>query len=529
MAAGKKNSDLGLRFFILFALIIHVYDVWRRMWDYNFPFFEPLLFLFYLFLALTAVTFGPLKDEKGTFQYKFGKAIIISLIAYFIPIIINSVMFRLDTFLGGIVTFLAWLAMVATPVWIWYVIVSKVETSWVAQFLCFAYIIGWTGILLFLVAPTKYLTPEQVQVSAIHKLSVRNVWDQVEYGFEKFYDYFAININQIYQLATRRIQTAIDPYAARTDEQSKRRLGVFLSQLKPEPEKTFLKDYEINVLSELKADVIDTEINVNIICEGKDRKTGKIIPASEIFPYSEYSIEQPIKEKITCTFAPEFSTGIHEINMKAKIQDFKTLSYIRTFMMNKEALRALQKQGKDALQTYKVAPSELIATYTKGPLRLALKAGESPVAVDPSIKDFKMNFDMSLENLWEGSINKISRISLIVPKPFEITGLTSISLPPGKISFEKKSCISLPAEESQLCDDGKENLYELTQETIEALPKNIKLEPVIIRAKIATDKSKEILQEQPFTNKYFKATVVYDYEISKTTQITVKEASTEKE
>ncbi len=295
-----------------------------------------------------------------------------------------------------------------------------------------------------------------------------------------------------------------DYYTGKVDENSKKKIGVYIEKLETaDPE--YFEGQKVIILADIKAETLKDPIKMSPNCwadkEKRDEIDGMVIPP-------KLSVDTYDIRSFDCKF-PRLAAGSRIITASATFS-FETMSYLKTYFMDKDKIRSIRNIGSDPLDTYKIEDKKPIAVYTNGPVSIgmgimsALPVGLKPGDVDP------LSLGITIGNNWDGKIESISELRVGLPKGIEI---------------ESSSCSHL------FKFDGVEddyNMYSLDIASERALnPRiftNIK-ERQSIRCYLNVKDAymNDLLGSTPISIKFFRSSVKYDYTIEKQISLEIKE------
>ncbi len=510
MANGTRNTGRGSAWlFVLIWLIIFLFDIKVRIRG-GIPLHFPFLFVYLLLIFLARVLLLGESERRDTHHYirEFG---IISLISFVAPM--ANMFFQYLPLNELTVAFVA-LIIAFSPAWAIYLgIVFNGERSRYTKWIGFVLFVFWiVATSLFFFQDIQALGFNAIYPGVYPPLAMEYVWDVMVDNAGDAGDFVGDQFTFMWDVFWGRIEYAIDPHKAKVDEMNKRKVGVFVEELKPIPTSIFTEGMPVSVEGRIKADVVDNEVTLKIDCEADNSIKGDLYPAKE-----SWKVVRLFDERIDCNF-PNLEPGSHKIKLNVNIENFKTLSYLRGFFLNQDTLFELRRQGKDPLKVYNFFSSDFIAVYTPGPLRVSMDVGNPPVGLESDGKA-SLKLDVGLTNVWSGQLKAIKEMFFVIPKGFTITGISGLH-GEGRV-IKKVTCLNLPQEDRTLCDDSLEKVYEITGEGLDVLPENLEGRPVVFSLRVEGD-AEEILKDQPYTTNFFKTTVIYDYELSEKTQVVVK-------
>lgn len=309
-------------------------------------------------------------------------------------------------------------------------------------------------------------------------------------------------------------ERATDPsyYNGQVDQNAEERLGVYITDIKTSQEE-FFTDEPVAVWATVEAKSFGKEdITINTNCYAKikdDIKEAKTNP--ETFKIYDYTVQD-----IDCSFDRNiFPEGSHSVVIEA-VFNFQTLSYLKTYFIDKTRALALKRENIDILHNYGITDKNPVAVYTNGPVSIGLGLGSPLKMVDESDTSL-MYLGVTISNQWEGVIRKLNSITIIVPSSIEMEGSEC-----SHYKFEKIDCSSLNKDDENWCDDERYNVYRSAEGSSlnEKQISNFKT----FRCPFRIVNPQELLGDTPITIDYFKVKADYEYNLSKSTTIRVVES-----
>ncbi|MBD3203304.1 hypothetical protein GF327_03355 [Candidatus Woesearchaeota archaeon] len=242
--------------------------------------------------------------------------------------------------------------------------------------------------------------------SYLPEYDIRVGWNKIKDTAGKIITGAIFSVQAAWQ---RSIINATGEYYGGNQERSETRpLGVYLKEPETDMQRYFVGD-PVSVWVPLKATTLDKTIDITIDCYAKDGEDN-IFPADNIDPsfIDVYSKEDYF---ISCDFN-NLAEGYYEITIKASF-NFLTSTRLRVFLMNKETVRALRREGKEIFDEYPFIENAN-AVYTEGPVELGMETVSQPIIIDPS-KGSSPYIGITLGNLWDGIISEVIMLELTTP------------------------------------------------------------------------------------------------------------------
>jgi hypothetical protein len=205
-----------------------------------------------------------------------------------------------------------------------------------------------------------------------------------------------------------------DLYSGTIDEKQKDTLGVFIKNIKPATSE-FMYGEQVSVWALLEAKTLEDGLTVNLACfHGQKDKDGKYPnPGTAIPPVIPliYSDEQ---RDIDCRYY-----GMQEGSNKATIQadfNFETMAYLKTYFIDQDRLRGLQRNGIDPLDEYFIEDKKPTARFTNGPVMVGMGSVDPPIAISATTTlEPRLGVTLTTNTGWKGRIKQIEELTLMVP------------------------------------------------------------------------------------------------------------------
>jgi len=305
-----------------------------------------------------------------------------------------------------------------------------------------------------------------------------------------------------------------DYFTGQVDKNKHEPIGVYLENIKAS-DPYFYSDEPIIIWGTLNAKVLDEAVNVSLSCDIKGDK-GIITPD---FLANKFSIESYEEEDFECTLPAQPKEALHIARVYADF-NFKTMAYVKGYFIDKTRMRTMTREGIDILGQYGITDKNPAAVYSNGPVGIGMQieTGKQPIGIYTEKDSRKLNeisLGVTLDNRWEGAIEKITDLIIKVPE-----GLTIENLDCGRgYVFENLGCAG-GGKLTEYCEAGY-NLYKLKNPKI---PKDPNFET--FKCDFGVDQDLELLGTTPISTRYFKVVAEYDYKLNKSTTMTVKKSKT---
>ncbi|GEM_PF-4479949 len=554
MAAGRAITNAGartLRFvgggildplniFIVLALCIHIIDVIA----FGFNPMNPARWFMHAFLALLAWlwVFNVQGESK---LYSLFRYLLIGLLAVFFVYIGNWVAHVTGWLFGGMEQAIGGLLQaivvgitntIFVPVWAYYAIFfqdirppTRISKLIAFLFLLFFIIAAFTAASRSKLIPSSFeeISPEQREqaraVAGDVLVGAGAIRNAAPAAAQSIWQGFTATIREVIMGPHGLVASAVgeDIYASQVDKNKDEPLGVYLENLQPASEE-FYEDEPVSVWATLKARTLDPDdnISVTVSCYADPGQLGsgvacpvtpKVIgdtnpdPSSNSITFTIFGFEQ---QDIGCTIQPnKLLHGFRPITFNADF-NFRTDAYIKAYFMEISRLRATRRESIDPLDLYGITDKTPIAIHSNGPIAVGMITTQPLIGID---ENASFRLGVSLNNRWEGQIKRIRNVVIKIPEPMELYGCD--------ISFKRRPC----DEGSGECEHGKyQTVYELNDTTLRQLTdiKTAKSFNCNVRAR--PGQLGVVLGNVPLMTHYFKASVVYDYELEKSISVNVK-------
>jgi len=377
--------------------------------------------------------------------------------------------------------------------WIFYVVSRPTPWKWL--------VIPIYAILFFIffTTPEVFSPPGSPLYTSI--ISQRDAWNEMFSAFGLVGKEVARGVRETYYYI------GIGDYEQGVEAQSEKPLGVFLEKVDVSSKVVSIDD-SIDVYANLRAESFKVERNlsINVRCyedgfEAKGERQGNVLPAS-VFNVTEYELQT-----LDCVFdARDLGEGPHRLTLEASF-DFVTSSYLKSYFMEQERIRAYRSQQLDPLDVFGITDKIPIAVFTGGPLKIGMGFDRLPIALVPN---YGPSFGITFDRNWlEGELVNVTSIT--------------ISVPPG---IEIKTVDGRPVEKDKYCKGGGKEEYVCTLDKEELLKRVFPEKPVpvpkTIRVQTSVTDINTVLADAPLSIRSFKVTAQYVYRIKKQISVTVR-------
>ena len=310
-------------------------------------------------------------------------------------------------------------------------------------------------------------------------------------------------------------------YQGQVEEKAEEELGVFIENIKS-PQTSFFDDESGIVWATLRARTLsdETPMKVSLKCTIGEKDTdkfkeGEIIPSAyssiDVSGYEQYDIGCEIsKEKIKL-----LGPGVHPVQFTA-VFNFPTQAYLKTYFMDNNVKRSLQRENIDVFRHYGITDTYPIARFTNGPIKIGAETTNNlPIGITKS-KDSRVipRLGITIENQWNGKIKKIKSVNIMTPEGIKLSNCPVIQPPlPEDKDGVKYNDYSLNL------NDG--SLQEHTEDIDKYFSINCIMDEIDYSLVLGTDS---------VATRYILIDVNYDYVLDKSFNIEIKKSrSTEEE
>lgn len=332
----------------------------------------------------------------------------------------------------------------------------------------------------------------------------RQSWTDLVSGTRTF-------VNETQKGLTRQIAIATgdQAYEDGVQAQSQKPLGVFLDNFAVTQDKV-TAGQPIDAFVTLRAESFKTptpiEIDIGCTAKAADQKEVE----GEIKPTAHFTVEEYDQQSVDCLLKSsdlikDASSFAATIKMTASF-DFTTSAFLKSYFMDQETIRSYRRQQLDPLDEFKIAEKNPVAVYTGGPLKIGMGVGKQPISLVPEV-DAGPTLAITFEKNWvDGRIISLKELTLIAP--------------PG-IAF---SSLNLQPIDSMCTGGGdKEQTCKITSTVLKDIfTKEELLKPfTTIRVQTKLTSIDALLGQSPLAIRSFKATAKYQYQVEKTTSVTI--------
>lgn len=402
---------------------------------------------------------------------------------------------------------LAWITRLIIPIY-FLMAINYTKESGFKSFLIAIVVIFY----LLQVATTAYdyksLSAELDQNQKVTALdAAKRAWNNLKSGANQVID----DTTQKYE--DTKNQTKKDllgtSYVSEVDANSKKDLGVTLENVEAFSSEYMVGD-NITVTALLKGKSIenDKKLTVFVTCSAKSDYYDEAPINGTIDNQKIYEITMGLYEQkyIQCNIRNASKSGSWTISISA-VFNYTSQGYLKSYFMDKDKYLTLRSQTIDVFDTYGITEKNPISKSVNGPGKIGLDTLDPPTLIPVNNeKEFNSFVGVSISNNWPGKILRINNIHITIPQGFQFS----------------ETCGEHFDLSYQTNPDTNELTYGLNDGYINTL-KTRKISDIVSeKCGLTLTSANDILENAPFTTKYFKAEVDYAYELKKSTTTNVK-------
>ncbi|MDD5087017.1 MAG: transglycosylase SLT domain-containing protein [Candidatus Nanoarchaeia archaeon] len=421
------------------------------------------------------------------------------------PLILSTLSF-LFPYLGNLIPFLQasqiyqWF-VVFFPIWVIYLTFAVGGTS-LTNIIRWGVIIFW----VFLALPTLIyslsidLNLTEVETGLNINQVVAGSWSKFKSNAYRFGDNLKQIPKNIISSFNKMMNYATGGlYASDVEKNEKEPIGVYLENVRPSDSK-FYEGERVTVWGNIKAknfegDMDKDDIDVDISCyaeENKNKIEGNVTP-------KHMNVAGQEEEWIDCVFE-RLNSGRPKVVINA-LFNFETKSYLKTYYMNKETLRTLNRENVDVLSKYGISHVNPVTIFTNGPVGIGIGSVDPlPVGiwVDGENENVPLYFGISLDNRWEGKIREITELEVQVHDSLELTNCDH------EFNFVETN------------KDGYDVYHMVPSKKTENITNFY-----TIRCRLNVEDPNSLLDNNPITTREFRVSAKYIYELEKSTTVEI--------
>jgi len=326
-------------------------------------------------------------------------------------------------------------------------------------------------------------------------------------------------------LAQQSFYSATTSYELGVEEQSTKPLGVFLTNVGV-TSKTVQPDGMADVFATLKTTSFgkdDLKVELHCYQEG-NKELGKGVIKMQGIKDNTITVNPNELATLDCEIPASNlqGQGAKTIVLEATF-DFPTDSFLKSYFMPQEAIRAYKKQQQSSdanpLDQFKITDKNPVAVYSGGPLYVGIGFGQQPVPLLSETEcstgcpgpAFSITFDKN-QGWLQGEFTSVNELEIDVPPGMSINSIDGYS---AGISCEAEPKPPLTPEKT-ICAVNKDALRKLFPGKIE-MPRTMRVQTTV--ADPAT-----IMAKAPLAVRSVNVKAKYTYKIKSTADVTVREA-----
>jgi hypothetical protein len=211
-------------------------------------------------------------------------------------------------------------------------------------------------------------------------------------------------------------------YASEVDEHADEDIGITLRDIDT-TQQYYSSSDPVTIWGVIDGKALgDRTINVSLDCwheQRKNRLKDIIRTDGSIAPTDKFLIDEEMTNDFRCEFPQGILSGDSATANRFFIKsdfNFQTMAYLTATFLDQDAYLALRQSDPTRLATLQ----QSIAKNSYGPVALGIGSKEMPIIVSTNSIQTQPYIGFSLSNNWQGYINNISHISVLMPKGIEI-------------------------------------------------------------------------------------------------------------
>jgi hypothetical protein len=197
-------------------------------------------------------------------------------------------------------------------------------------------------------------------------------------------------------------------------------LGVYLENVQP-ADKKYYSDENVVVWGTVNARTLDDPIKIKLGCYVK--KDSEKIKSNEVDPEDKVTVYKLEEQDFVCTFTENpvsegvLKEGINTVTAFADF-NFETLAYLKTYFINRERKRAMEREEIDIFKEFGIKDKKPISVYTNGPAALGMETTTPLIGVTKEYNGAFPRLSISLKRNkgWKGNIKELKEMVIIAPK-----------------------------------------------------------------------------------------------------------------
>lgn len=230
--------------------------------------------------------------------------------------------------------------------------------------------------------------------------------------------FFTGSLNTTKGIAESRLEYATAGYYE-GDEEDVEKQGVFIEDVETsQPEFRESETVQIFANVEFKTPVDYVPARLSCTIEDEEQEI-----EGEILGEDEFTVYKDEVWPTVCSFK-NLEKGQHDAEIKVEY-DYETISSLKVYFMDQERKNTMRSEGVDIFNKYGLERSP-DARYTSGPVRVGIKRPPLPIGVE-SNSDTGPLIGLTIENGWDGKINEIKNIELLLPEGLSLDGCEGFS------------------------------------------------------------------------------------------------------
>jgi hypothetical protein len=409
----SQGSGAGYDVFIVAMLFMYLFltPIYRANFQTTLMFHAAIILF---------VIFAVLRDSDKNFEtYTIMGMILV------IEVVLPTFIYRVDFLLQNkwVVNYLV--NPQITLLWFYFGVFKSGRASPISKIAYILVWLFWFGIgFSFAMTTFDYedistvVTPDQIASAENLYIKTFKWWGDVIINFKDVMEQGRQYFNNRLRMATG------DYYTGTVDENQHQRLGVFLDGLKAsDPE--FYQGETVSVWAMLEAKTLEDGLKIDINCyHGKKNSDGIFLDAQkgEPFPKTIPVVYDEEQVDIDCRFYNNdgqndgsLEKGSNKVTVEAAFH-FETMAYLKTYFMDKDSLRSMERQNIDPFEKYGIEDKKPTAKFTNGPVKIGMGSIDPPIGINDAYSvQPRLGITLDTNLGWKGKIKQIEELFVLVP------------------------------------------------------------------------------------------------------------------
>jgi len=307
--------------------------------------------------------------------------------------------------------------------WFYFGVFYSSGQSWISWLAKRAVMIFWVILLFSFIMNTMTLadvqtvvTPEQI--AAADSLYIRTG----EWGLDMLTGVKNLITNGVFFWEERFAMATGDYYTGSVDENQYENLGGFLEYLRP-ADPQFYAGEDVIVWAMLQARTLDDGLAIDVNCyHGKKLEDGTFPYEGDAYPAILPRIYDEEEVDLDCRFpyGTNFEEGSNSVTVQADFH-FETMAYLKTYFMDKDNIRAMERNGMDPLDEFGIEDKNPIAKYTNGPVKIGMGPSDPPIGLGASYPvNPRLSITLTTNDGWKGKIKQVEELMIMLPESMSL-------------------------------------------------------------------------------------------------------------